>query len=277
MKSLPKILKHKNFLIDNPRVIKFDNQVLSFPRTIKDEDTVQNDILVQFALQVAQEKENLENIKQESEKIIAESEGLVNEILEKARGEAKSIISLAQEDAERILAEAAQEMQKRKEEGYQQGLKQAQQEIENDRQLAMEQGKQIVDEAYQTKLEIIQSAEKDIIRLVLAITRKVIAAELGTRPELIVSIVREAISSLDNPENIKVYVNPGDIELLTEKIYQSELAEIGSQETAINIKPDARISCGGCILESNSAIVDASIETRLENIENALKEVAVVG
>lgn len=277
MRLLSKILKHKKFQISNPRIIKFDNCNPDVLQETYEETAVQNDILVQFALQVAQEKENLENLKSESEKVITETEGLVNEILEKARGEARSIISLAKEDAEQIVLQAEQEAQKLLQEGYEEGLRKAQEEVKDDQQKAIEQSKEILEEARRSKLEIISSAEEEIISLVIAITRKVIASELQMRPELIKNIVKEAVEILDSPENVKVSVNPEDIELLTEKLCSAELFEIGNKRMEISLKPDNRISRGGCIVESNSAIVDATMETRIQNIDNALKEVAVVG
>jgi len=263
--------------MSSPRIIKFDHlEPVVAPKT-DEENRVQNDILIQFALQIAQEKENLENLKQESEKVIAETEGLVNEILEKARREAQGIISTAKEDAEQILGQAKEDAQKRLQEAYEEGLRKAQEEIKADRQKAREESEAILEEARRSKLEIISSAEEEIVNLVIAVTRKVIAAELKMRPQLIREIVKVALETLDNPENVKVSVHPEDIDLVTEKIYAAELSAIGNKPVEISFKADDKISRGGCIVESNSAIVDSTIETRMENMENALKEVAAVG
>ncbi len=217
-------------------------------------------------------------LKAEGEQILKETEQMVFELLERARGEAKEIILNAQEEADVIRNEVFQEVKLLREEaktsGYEEGLKLIHAEIEADRQRALEQNELIIEEARQTKLSMLRSVEADMVRLVIAVTKKVIANELSTNPNLIINIVRDAISYLDSPENIKVYVNPAQLDNLLRLMEEETLTDIGSKEINAEAKGDARVSCGSCLIESDNGSVDARIETKLDIIEQGLQEVS---
>ncbi len=167
-----------------------------------------------------------------------------------------------------LIKEAAQN------EGYEEGLRLANEEIKADREQALMQNEFIIEEARKTKLEVLSSAESDIVRLVLVIAKKVIANELTTNPDNIRNIVAEAISYLDNPQNVKVYVNPTELDNLLKLSETELLTEIGETDINMEIKGDKRIADGGCLIESENGSVDARIETKLSNIEKGLLEVA---
>jgi flagellar biosynthesis/type III secretory pathway protein FliH len=223
------------------------------------------------------EKQELEEIKNESQKILAETEQLVMDLLQKAREEARNIISASQEEADVLRNQVFEESKVIREEaktrGYQEGLKKAQTEIEADRQMAIEQNRQIIEEARQMKLDILNTAEKDVVRLVMAIAKKIINSELLANPQTISNIVRQAISNLDSPENVRVYVKPEQLQILLDSIELEGLNEIGSHDIAIEIKPDRRITAGGCIVESGNGFVDAQLETRINKVEESILEV----
>lgn len=223
------------------------------------------------------EHQQLERVKEESKSILAETEQMVMELLQKARDESQGIISNAREEAELIRMQAAEEAaqirQKAEKEAYEEGLRRAHEEIEADRQMAIRQSKELLEEARQAKIQMFSSCETDMVRLVIAITKKVIACELQTNPGIIVSVLKEAINYLDSPENISVYVNPRDIESVLEVMNNGNLTDIGSNSLKIDLKADERVSTGGCLLESDAGSVDAQLESRTASVFNAIQEV----
>ncbi|MDD3023969.1 MAG: FliH/SctL family protein, partial [Syntrophomonadaceae bacterium] len=247
---MSKIIKKSDLVLSHPRVIQFlDNLALEqdFPEV--------EEILIPALSELDQEKIDIELLKKESQTILAETEQLVMGLLEKARNEAKNIINDAREEAEVIRAQVQEEAQRIQEqagsEGYSDGLKKAQAEIEADRQMAIEQSQSLIEEARRTKIAILDSVENDIVRLAMAIAKKVVVAELSSNPRAIVDIVRQAISFLDNPYNVRVYVNPADLQYLLDSIANEGLTEIGSADLDIEVKADRRISSGGCIVDSS--------------------------
>jgi flagellar biosynthesis/type III secretory pathway protein FliH len=223
------------------------------------------------------EKQELEGIKLESQNILTETEQMVMELLQKARNEARDIITNAREEAEVVKTQAGEEAvsirQKAHQEAYEKGLRQAQQEIEGDRQAAIQQSQALLEEARQSKLKVFRSCEGDIVRLVMAMVKKVIAGELNTNPDIIINILQEAIDFLDRPENITVYVNPQEVENILEVMDKGYLTDIGTNHINMDIKADERVSRGGCLLESDAGSVDAQLETRIASVNNAIQEV----
>ncbi|MDD4803376.1 MAG: FliH/SctL family protein [Syntrophomonas sp.] len=268
---MSKIIKGYDTIISNPRMIQFFDNLALEPNLPEVEE-----ILIPVISEIEQEKIEIEALRNESQKIFAETEQLVTELLEKARNEAQNIIGDAQEEAEVIRAqvqeEAEQIREKVRNDGYNDGLKRAQLEIEADRQMAIEQSQSLIEEARHTKIAILDSVENDIVHLAMAIAKKVIAAELSCNPRAIADIVRQAVSFLDNPYNIRVYVNPADIQYLMDSIANETLTEIGRPDLDIELKADQRIESGGCIVESSMGSVDAQLKSRIGKVEEAMFE-----
>jgi len=272
---LSRIIKNSNLVLADPLVIEFFNALVWEEEVIHDQEIEEE---VHVLSELEREQEEIEALRGESQKILAETEQLVMDLLEKARNEAKMIIGNAQDEVDLLRTQVAEESEQIRAqagmEGYNDGLKRAQAEIEADRQMAMEQSQQLIEEARRTKVSILDSAETDILRLVMAIARKVIVAELRTNPQAIVDIVRQAISYLDNPGNIRVYVNPADLQTLMDAIEHEGLSEIGSRDLGMEIRADKRIGNGGCIIESNMGSVDAQLEGRIHKVEEAIMEMS---
>ena len=230
--------------------------------------------------QSLQEQENMEELVDESQKILKETEEIVVELLEKARVEARLIIQNAQEEADVIRNQVYEEAKTMREsavrEGYEAGLKQAQEEMEAERLAALQQKEEILEEARRSKLDILSRSELDMLHLVVAIAKKVIASELLLQPESIITVIRQAIEQLDHPDNLKVYVHPDDIQVVLDAIEFDELTEIGSQSVQTEVKADQRINRGGCVVESDCGSVDARLESRIAKVEDGLYSVTDV-
>jgi len=270
---LSKVIKNEQAILTPPIVIdtvelnQIENEIEN--SVIHNKDDHNNTLKI--------EKQEVEKIKQESQKILKETEQMVMELLQKARDEARDIITNAREEAEVIKMQAGEEAVAIREtahkESYEEGLRQAQKEIEGDRQAAIQQSQALLEEARQSKLKVFRSYEADMVRLVMAMVKKVIAGELKTNPDIIINILQEAIDFLDRPENITVYVNPQEVENILEVMDKGYLTDIGSNNINMDIKADERISRGGCLLESDAGSVDAQLETRIASVNNAIQEV----
>lgn len=235
--------------------------------------------LIESAPAVAAQEEDIEltDIQGDVKSILEEAEGMVRELLDRAREEARNIVLDAREEAEVALAaaklEAANIRAQAQKEGFEQGLRDAQKESEADRQAALEQCQEILEEARRTKIKIMESSTADTVRIAMAVAKKIIATEVLTNPNIITNVIREAIGFLDQASNIHVYVNPNEIEKVLADVADNQLNEIGQKELKNELVPDKRVAVGGCVVESDSGIVDARLETRIEKVEQALQDV----
>lgn len=99
----------------------------------------------------------------------------------------------------------------------------------------------------------------------VSLARQVVRGELDVRPELVVQVAEEALETLLlSARHITVRVHPDDHALIAQGAADT-LAARGARLVA-----DAAISRGGCVVESDIGIIDASLETRWRRAAAAL-------
>lgn len=280
--SKAKIIKNTDAVLAHPIVIEpfaiwaVNNETENMERIDNTQERVDEE--QEKTSQLELEKEELEQLRIESQKVLDETEAMVLDLLQKARDEARAIIADAQEEADLIRSQSESEAAELKEanqkQGYAEGLRKAEEDIEADRLAAFQQSQELLEEARQLKIQMMRSAEPDMVRLIMAIAKKVIASELTTNPYFIVNVLREAIDFLDHPDNITVYVNPQDLERILTITQSDSFFDIGSSDVHLDFRADNRISPGGCSLESPGGSVDTRLETRISGVEQALREVS---
>ncbi|MGN2242668.1 FliH/SctL family protein [Frateuria sp. GZRR33] len=105
-------------------------------------------------------------------------------------------------------------------------------------------------------LETLDAAvEQELAQLALLVARRVIAAELATRPELIAQAVRQAAAALPAAtRELRVRLHPDDLALMR---------ELEAAETHWQLIADPALARGDCQLESERSRLDARLETRM--------------
>lgn len=116
--------------------------------------------------------------------------------------------------------------------------------------------------------EITERSRKEILKLSLAIARKVVHAEVTVNKEVIVSILKAAVKKLAVKDSVRVRLNPMDAEYISGRKPELLAAMDGVKEMAI--EEDPSVPQGGCIVEAGLAEVDARLEKQLEEITAAL-------
>lgn len=124
------------------------------------------------------------------------------------------------------------------------------------------QGKVAVLEQLMTQLfapiaEQDQQLERALVQLVSQMSREVIRRELLADSSQLTQVLREALKLLPmGAGNVRIHINPQDFELV------KALRE--RHEESWRILEDEQLQPGGCRVESEHSLIDASIETRLE-------------
>ncbi|MGE5453678.1 MAG: FliH/SctL family protein [Methylocystaceae bacterium] len=251
------------FLIDDEELAS-ENSLLTMEDEIEDLSNPEPD-----------PEEQISNLREETERILNETEEMVIEILERARGEATVLISNAREEAQIIMADAKQEAEKMKtvalDQGHREGLQIAFRETEEQRKKARNESEQLISSAAKEKIAIVRSAEPDIVQLALSVAEKILVREVKTDPSIILDIVREALKLAGEANNVRVMVNPDDAD--TVKYFVPQLIEPDQNLGDVVVESDRRIELGGCLVETEKGIVDARLQTRRINVEDAVREV----
>jgi flagellar assembly protein FliH len=99
----------------------------------------------------------------------------------------------------------------------------------------------------------------------VALARQVVRSELAARPEQVAAVAEEALETLLlSARHVTVRVHPDDHALVAQGAAET-LAARGAR-----LLPDAAVTRGGCLVESDIGIIDASIETRWRRAAAAL-------
>ncbi|WP_042348921.1 flagellar assembly protein FliH [Bacillus massiliigorillae] len=219
---------------------------------------------------------------QEEEKLVV-NQIAIDEILQKANGEAEKIIQVASEQADTIKAEIEAEKQHWHEverrlleedarkvgydDGYTMGKQQGYEEMHGE----IEHAKGIVELSKQDYQNYLQSSEETILELAVHIAEKIINTEIVTSEDAFLSIVKKVIKEAREYREVRLIVHPNKYEYLL--LQKEELLGIFPKETDFYIFPDDEIKETSCIIESANGRIDASIDSQLNELKQKLIEI----
>ncbi len=169
--------------------------------------------------------------------------------------EGKEIVARAHEEARRIVDEARQVYEAEKERGYREGVEKG--------KAAMSQ--RMLETVGKT-VDYFGSVEEKLCSIVIEAVRKVIG-EID-EAELVQRVVRNALALARNQKEVILRVSPSQADLVKAKINEIIAAYPGI--SFVDVVADARLKEGGCILESEIGIVDASLDVQIEAIRRSL-------
>jgi flagellar assembly protein FliH len=180
-----------------------------------------------------------------------------------------SLSSSGEESWENFLEN---EMEKVKKVFYQKGFEEGKRKAETSILILKELLKQAVEKLEVEKQNFLKKSEKQLIEMALAISKKIIRKEVSVDQEIIRKIAREALQRVVNSgsEKVVMRISPRDWESIMQ-IHQ-ELLFPDKSGSEIKIEKDENIQPGGCIVETERGLVNASIEHQLEQIGKALME-----
>jgi flagellar assembly protein FliH len=178
------------------------------------------------------------------------------------RAMAEDFLSAARAEADDIRHEARQ---RGYEEGYQAGMSAARDELAP---AAAALGEALAS-AQQLRAETADLVEARAAELALRVAEKVVAGTLELQPERVVDVVRGALRCLVDRERVVVQVNTLDLDLVRDAI--EPLASTLGGFDSVEVQEDRRVSRGGATVRSAAGEVDATIETKLERVREALE------
>ncbi len=111
--------------------------------------------------------------------------------------------------------------------------------------------------------------EEATVPLVLAALRKIIGRELEINPQAIVDVVVTALKRVSQQHKIVIHVNPSDLEIVDQ--YRQRLKDVFEHLHSLTISPRADVEKGGCIIETETGILNAQLSHQLEALETAFR------
>ena len=169
----------------------------------------------------------------------------------------RNLVSRAQEEAVQIKQNAYQE-------GYNLGLQQATSEIEN--------FKNVLGAFMGAEDKVFNLIAPNILELSMSIAQKVIKHEAKIDVQIVVDTVMDALKMLSkNEPKIVLRVNPIQVQYLKDTLPE-KIKSLG-METKLSVLSDEAITEGGCIIQTNNGMIDATVEAQLGIVQMALRSI----
>jgi flagellar biosynthesis/type III secretory pathway protein FliH len=112
-------------------------------------------------------------------------------------------------------------------------------------------------------------ARSDALEIGFMVARRILEADLTANVEHLVGLVRSAIRRLGESRQIKLHMCPEDARLIDELLKKDGPQEISSAQ--IEIMADPSLHRGDCVVIGDLGTVDGRINTRLEELRQALQ------
>jgi flagellar assembly protein FliH len=108
-------------------------------------------------------------------------------------------------------------------------------------------------------------AERDLVRLALAIARRILGRELAVDPDAIHGLVLGALDKIKSQEISRVRVHPAQEEAVRQCLRET-------MTSAVEVIADPACQPGTVVLETERGSLDASVESQLREIERGLTD-----
>jgi flagellar assembly protein FliH len=118
--------------------------------------------------------------------------------------------------------------------------------------------------AYKRKLRM--DAEREVVKLSIAIARRILNRELATDPDALEGLVHAALSRLQNREVWHVRVPASALEVTRACIERAGVT------ANVSIVADASLQTGDLLIDTPAGELDASVRTQLQEIERGFAE-----
>lgn len=205
-----------------------------------------------------------------------------NKIINTAHEEAEAWKNQALAEAEQIRVQLSEEKQnwelekvhlieEAKKNGFQAGFEEGQNIGYQEAYSYIQQAKDTVAASKTDYEKYLQSAESTILELALEVAGKIINSKISEEQQNFIPLVQNALKEVRKQKEIQLHVNPIHYEMIIGE--KEELLQLFPIKPSLFIFPDETMEENGCIIETATGRLDASVDTQLLMIKNKLLEI----
>jgi type III secretion protein L len=167
------------------------------------------------------------------------------------------LLEAAQQKAHQIESDAVQAFEAAKVKGYEEGLAASKKEHAHAMLATLKACNRFYDESLEDFSKVIMSGVKTILGKFDDV-------------ELTLLLAQQAIRSVTNQRQVTFHVNPDQVDLVKQKIGKAlkDFPEI----SYVEVNGDDRIESSGCLLETKAGVIDASLESQLQALQESLQQ-----
>lgn len=152
--------------------------------------------------------------------------------------------------------------------GFEGGFKKGREDAKEEFSPVLETTQKLIEELSGFRKEMYDKVEREMIEMVISLTKKVIHFEFSTREDAVQDMIRLAVQSVLDRESMVIKIHPTDKEYA--ESFRPELHHMFSEIKNITFEAHSGIERGGCVIETNFGVIDARIEKLEEQIDRIL-------
>lgn len=161
-------------------------------------------------------------------------------------------------DRDRVEREAHQR-------GFSEGTALGKQQASAELQPVLERLGKCLGELSSMRAKMRRDGEKDLVKLSIAIARRVLHRELTLDPESIEGLIKVALDKLESRELSRVRVHPDQEATVRALLHRYSSAKV-------EVAPDTTLNKGDVLFETAHGALDASVDAQLSEIERGLTD-----
>jgi flagellar biosynthesis/type III secretory pathway protein FliH len=195
--------------------------------------------------------------------IIEEAEKKSEEIIRKARAEAKKLIEETKLYSQSAFAQAERDgFIKGKEDGFEAGREEM--------SSLIKEAKSVMEQTLRERELLFRSVEPEVAKLAVRIAEKIIQTQVEINEDIVINMIRSALDKVKQREEVTIKVNQADADYVKSK--KDIFARMIEGLKTMDIIIDAGVERGGCIIETNLGNVDTRISTQIHTLELAFEK-----
>lgn len=154
------------------------------------------------------------------------------------------------------------------ENGFHQGEKAGMEIAERKIEAIMRRYAESIGEVGKLRAGLYGQIEQEVVRLAVAVSKKIVHREIQVDRDIIQTLVRVALSHVAEKSAVVIHLNPVDYSYLVDK--KSELSQ--SEGRDISLLADRSVERGGCLIQTDCGDIDARIDEEFREVERTFFE-----
>jgi len=172
---------------------------------------------------------------------------------------AQEVLQRVKKDTKQYKMEAATEIEQLREEAKKEGFDEGFSEW-------IEKTAELEEEIHKVRKDI----ERVVIPLALKAAKKIVGRELEISELTIVDIITNSLRAVAQHKKVTIYVNKKDLDILEKQ--REQIKTLFENLEALSLRSREDIKTGGCIIETESGIINAQLENQWLVLENAFQK-----
>ena len=215
---------------------------------------------------------------------IAEREQAMDERVKEAEIQVAVLHGEAEEERDRLLSEAQKQIENDRAEaraaghaegfaaGHAEGEAAVREEMAELIRTTNAQAEKTLRDAHDAMRDYLMQAEEDIVSIAMTAVERILPQHFIDVPQMVLPIVRDAILRVKDQKEVVVHVPPDSYDFVL--MARDELRGLlTAGDTNLTITSDEAMKPGDCLVETPNGSVDARLQTQIEQLKKAVREV----